>query len=323
MIDRKLQIFVSSTYTDLKSERQAAVEAILQAGHIPAGMELFTAGDESQLVTILRWIDQADALLLILGERYGSLEPKSGKSYTQVEYEHAIENGKPVFSLVISDDMIQKKYATLGRDATDDHRVQHKVFKEIVLSKICRIVDDEKDIRIEITRVLSGYALDENMTGWIRANEFTRTQSLLSELQNTISQLRENPKSQAPTLEELRSEFEARSTDLKSITIDETRTYTDRATKKIERYRVSGHGLGITYFFRADLASGNIITFDDTPNSRVFEHKIEPILDVWEMTTTRHSRMAATSKGQLFFQFLDDLDLQEEDWISCSKIDED
>ncbi|WP_210422467.1 DUF4062 domain-containing protein [Spirosoma sp. KCTC 42546] len=37
---RKLQVFVSSTYTDLKEERQAAVEAILTARHIPAGMEL-------------------------------------------------------------------------------------------------------------------------------------------------------------------------------------------------------------------------------------------------------------------------------------------
>jgi hypothetical protein len=33
---RKLQVFVSSTYADLKEERQAAVQVILTAGHIPA-----------------------------------------------------------------------------------------------------------------------------------------------------------------------------------------------------------------------------------------------------------------------------------------------
>lgn len=37
---------MSSTYIDMLTERQAAVEAILQAGHIPAGMELFAAGDD-------------------------------------------------------------------------------------------------------------------------------------------------------------------------------------------------------------------------------------------------------------------------------------
>ena len=51
---RKYQVFVSSTFDDMRAERQAAVEAILEAGHIPAGMELFTAGDESQLETIKR-----------------------------------------------------------------------------------------------------------------------------------------------------------------------------------------------------------------------------------------------------------------------------
>lgn len=33
---KKLQVFVSSTWTDMILERQAAVEAILEAGHIPA-----------------------------------------------------------------------------------------------------------------------------------------------------------------------------------------------------------------------------------------------------------------------------------------------
>ena len=51
---KKLQVFVSSTYTDLREERQAAVEAILTAGHIPAGMELFAAGDETQVNVINR-----------------------------------------------------------------------------------------------------------------------------------------------------------------------------------------------------------------------------------------------------------------------------
>ncbi|MEB3312161.1 MAG: DUF4062 domain-containing protein [Snowella sp.] len=79
-IARKLQVFVSSTYLDLKSERQAAVEAILTAGHIPAGMELFSAGDQSQWEVIKEWIDESDVFLLILGGRYGSIEPNSQKA---------------------------------------------------------------------------------------------------------------------------------------------------------------------------------------------------------------------------------------------------
>lgn len=55
LMKRKLQIFVSSTYSDLKGERQAAVEAILRSGNIPAGMELFAAGS-------VRWSNLAGQL---------------------------------------------------------------------------------------------------------------------------------------------------------------------------------------------------------------------------------------------------------------------
>lgn len=87
-MDKKLQVFVSSTYEDLKKERQAAVEAILDAGHIPAGMELFKAG-KSQMRTIQKWIDGSDVYMLILGGRYGSIEEESGLSYTELEYRYA------------------------------------------------------------------------------------------------------------------------------------------------------------------------------------------------------------------------------------------
>jgi len=36
---------------------------------------------------IKQWIDESDVYLLILGGRYGSIEPKTGISYTQLEYE--------------------------------------------------------------------------------------------------------------------------------------------------------------------------------------------------------------------------------------------
>jgi len=90
MQKRKLQVFVSSTFIDLKEERQTAVQAILEAGHIPVGMELFIARDESQWDIIKEWIDESDVYMLIIGGRYGSIEPKSGKSYTHLEYEYAL-----------------------------------------------------------------------------------------------------------------------------------------------------------------------------------------------------------------------------------------
>lgn len=99
MGQRKLQIFLSSTYTDLIDYRLAAIEAILAAGHIPAAMEQFNPGDETAWEKITRWIDNSDAYILILGGRYGSLKPKARKSYTHLEYEYGVKTRKTLFVL--------------------------------------------------------------------------------------------------------------------------------------------------------------------------------------------------------------------------------
>ena len=176
---KKLQVFVSSTYTDLIEERQAAVEAILDAGHIPAGMELFKAGNESQLKTIYKWIDESDVYMLILGGRYGSIESKSSKSYTQLEYEYALSKNIPVFAVVLSQSFLTNKINTLGLDNVMEHTApdKYQTFKSLVMSKIIREVDDCKDIKINIHSTLNEFIHNYDLTGWVRnANDNDTTQ---------------------------------------------------------------------------------------------------------------------------------------------------
>lgn len=170
-MNKKLQVFVSSTYTDLKEERQAAVEAILDAGHIPAGMELFKAGNESQLKTIYKWIDESDVYMLIFGGRYGSIESKSGKSYTQLEYEYALSKNIPVFAVILTDSFLLRKTATLGKIVYEqDNTSLYDAFKTQVMSKIIKFVDDEKDIKIAIFATIQEFINDYKLDGWIRGD---------------------------------------------------------------------------------------------------------------------------------------------------------
>src|ERR1039458_6251413 len=69
----KYQVFISSTYGDLRDEREAVTWAILSARHIPAGMENFTATDDRGWETIKSVIDRSDYYVLILAGRYGSV----------------------------------------------------------------------------------------------------------------------------------------------------------------------------------------------------------------------------------------------------------
>jgi len=184
MQNRKLQVFVSSTFTDLKVERQAAVEAILTAGHIPAGMELFTAGDQSQWNVIKRWIDESDVYMLLLGGRYGSIDATTGLSYTHMEYNYALEQGKSLFALVLDESYIELKAKAPGVKISDvkeeDNVPLYKDFKATIRSKLVNTCVDIKDITIYTTRKLSELSHNNDLIGWIRGDRGVNN-SLISE----------------------------------------------------------------------------------------------------------------------------------------------
>jgi len=163
---------VSSTFTDLKAERQAAVEAILTAGHIPAGMELFAAGDESQMEVIRRWISESDVFLLILGGRYGSLEPTAGKSYVHLEYDHAVDQRKPFFAVVIEDDTVEKRVKELGSIAIEtDNKTKLAEFRAIVTSRMVRFWRDSRDIKLATLETLADFSRRDDLVGWTRTDQ--------------------------------------------------------------------------------------------------------------------------------------------------------
>lgn len=182
-IRKRLQVFVSSTYSDLIKERQAAVEAILTAGHIPAGMELFTSGDQTQMEVINQWIDESDVYLLILGGRYGSIEPVTGKSYTQLEYEYAVSQGKPLFACVITDSALENRVREHGRSVIETVEPQKlKEFHSLVLSKMVRFWEDSKDIKITIGETLAQFSRRDDLTGWVRASQEADMPALANEM---------------------------------------------------------------------------------------------------------------------------------------------
>ncbi len=98
-MDKRYQVFISSTYQDLEDERQEVMQAVLELECIPAGMELFPAANEDQWTLIKKVIDDCDYYLVIIGGRYGSLH-SSGVSYTEMEYRYALDRKKPVIAFV-------------------------------------------------------------------------------------------------------------------------------------------------------------------------------------------------------------------------------
>ena len=96
----KYQVFVSSTYKDLHAERQAVTWEVLKAGHIPVGMENFSAYDDRGWKVIERTLQTSDYYLLIIAGRYGSIDASIGMSWTEREYRRAMELGIPVLAFI-------------------------------------------------------------------------------------------------------------------------------------------------------------------------------------------------------------------------------
>jgi hypothetical protein len=182
-MDKKFQVFVSSTYKDLKDERQAVVSAILEAGHIPAGMELFASGDKSQLETIKRWIEDSDVFMLILGGRYGSVESDSGKSYIELEYDLANACGKPYFAAVMQDDYFGEKVKKDGVEVVEtEHNADHKRFKTVVTSKICKFFSNLDQLKLIVHQSLLAIERDRKVMGWVRADNVPDAKAVLDQI---------------------------------------------------------------------------------------------------------------------------------------------
>ena len=98
-MEKRYQVFLSSTYADLKEERSKVIQTLMEMDCIPCGMELFPAMDEEQFEFIKRVIDDCDYYLLIVGGRYGSLTAQ-GISYTEQEYEYALSRELKVVALI-------------------------------------------------------------------------------------------------------------------------------------------------------------------------------------------------------------------------------
>ena len=98
-LKKKYQVFISSTYEDLKDERAAVTQCLLDNNCIPVGMEQFPSSNMSQMDYIKKMLDDCDYYILIVGGRYGSLDD-DGVGYTEKEYDYAIQNGIPVMAFV-------------------------------------------------------------------------------------------------------------------------------------------------------------------------------------------------------------------------------
>lgn len=178
-MDKRYQVFLSSTFSDLQEERSIAIQTLMEIDCIPAGMELFPALDEEQFEFIKRVIDDSDYYLLIIGGRYGSLS-ETGISYTEMEYDYAIERGIKVIALIHgSPEKLVAEKVEMSPDARqklDEFRARAQT------GRLVKFWSDAKELSGLVATSLPKTIKMYPAIGWIRGNEATDNTDLLKQL---------------------------------------------------------------------------------------------------------------------------------------------
>lgn len=126
--NEKLRIFISSPVKGLEKERNLLTES-LEKQYNPEAMELWVSSPEHPKNLCLEKIRNSDAVILISGPYYGSINPTTGLSYTELEYDEAVAYGIDVYHFY----KVQRSGDEFRSEESSDElsRKHHSFFEKI------------------------------------------------------------------------------------------------------------------------------------------------------------------------------------------------
>ena len=168
MAEKRYQVFVSSTFEDLKNERGVVLSSLQSTKFIPMGMESFSASTEEQMKYIRKVMDDTDYCILIIKSNYGQIDGESGKSYTEMEYDYAILKGIPVLVFINSDEVLRKK-------STENEENKDKLSKfinKVSAGRLFKSWINEHELAMGVVTSLFDEIKSNPRPGWIRGDAF-------------------------------------------------------------------------------------------------------------------------------------------------------
>lgn len=188
-MDKRYQVFISSTYSDLKEERGKVMQTVMSLDCIPAGMEFFTAIDSEQLEFIKRIIDDCDYYILIIGGKYGSMT-EDGISYTEQEYNYAVSKGIRVLAFLHEN---INQLTTDKIELDQNKRKKLEAFRDKVKTgRLVQFWNNADDLNGKVTVSLTKTIKTYPAIGWVRGDTPTNEETLqeINKLRKELDELR-------------------------------------------------------------------------------------------------------------------------------------
>lgn len=203
---KRYQIFVSSTYADLSEERGRVIGTIFKFDCIPAGLQSFPAMDVDLFEYIKREIDESDYFLLIIGGRYGSVD-KQGVSWTEREYNYAVQKGIPVLAFDQAD------YLQLPANKTDQDGIKREKLiafkKKVSRGRLIKTWTNADDLELAVANSLPRVFEMAPRLGWVRANSVVSRDS-----QKEIERLNKKIEKQQDEIKGLEADLKKKDKDI-------------------------------------------------------------------------------------------------------------
>jgi hypothetical protein len=175
-------------------------------GHIPVGMEMFSAGDEQQWKLIQTQIDDCDYYVVISAFRYGSLDGDIG--YTEKEYDYAVEKGVPVLGFVIEEGV---SWPSSKVDKAPNKVKKLEAFKNKIRGRLVSFWKDKNDLYGKVSIALMKQFNTNPRIGWVKSTDHSGPEVIkeISRLSNENASLREEIKGYKEELQDdKKAEFE-------------------------------------------------------------------------------------------------------------------
>ena len=170
----KLSVFVGSPKKDLKDIRQRIIQAILEAGHIPDGMELWASDARPTLKTINEKLDLCDVHIVILGLSYGQILKKKEISFVEWEYEQSRDANRPIISFLLEKEAFENGWKEKPPKDKKEEEGYRRLWEELRSKSVCKLYSSiqmetiDKDIINALNQVIDSGQL-RDLSGWVRS----------------------------------------------------------------------------------------------------------------------------------------------------------
>jgi len=164
-LDKKYQIFISSTIGDLQSERYKIIETVLQMGHIPIVMEAFNSSTDHKWDAIKRALDSSDYYVVVQASNYGE--------FTEKEYDYAYKQGIPTLAFIQND---------IVSDGTEKNGEKFQGFRRKLMNEpVIRFWNNAYDLCTNLSISLRAEFIRNPRAGWVHSTKNTLLNELTQE----------------------------------------------------------------------------------------------------------------------------------------------